>query len=623
VPFAGSTTNIVNLAPDEGYITMGQTWSMGSEQVVDLAGGNLVDIRNEALAVAVEGRAAIGIISGSGRVWIDAPFEPAAVAAGDTDGNGYAEAILLDMRGQGAVCDTIEGQCEMMQPMPADKGIDAAAGDVDGDGIDEVIFLLEKDGNAFLYIINIDAPLTGQPEFYQSSYLDDAPFRISAGDLDNDGSAEVVGLYDGGYMGFADDEIITYQLYEQAVIRRGLWEMDGVETATDIEVGDTDADGRHEAIVVDEGGIVRILQAAADFTFNEILSDSIDTWGALRVTTADVDGDSPVGILKEGPTPVSGPTVLTTLLLLPPYYHGISNGTSSIGFGDGESTSESFSDSISLSLKTDVGLSAGLFGDAFKVGLSASLSRGVSLTSGQSSFVYIGNRYNISADPDRHGKYYGAVIVSCGCFDAYLYEMDDPAGKLGENGAEFGILVPVGGQALQLSTTRYNAIAQSVGDLPIIEVPYAVGDANTYPIWHQTLDGLPIPDEDLVFSQLPNFPVSDVGKVGWFFVVGSSETNSVSLSTSISTGASLSFAGLSFGVGMTEGQGESHSITIGSACLFYGGIPPIYDDPATTDIDEYLKYSYSVTPVVFRQHYQTADGQDAAYYVVSYSINGP
>ena len=48
-------------------------------------------------------------------------------------------------------------------------------------------------------------------------------------------------------------------------------------------------------------------------------------------------------------------------------------------------------------------------------------------------------------------------------------------------------------------------------------------------------------------------------------------------------------------------------------------MPPLGDNPDTPE-DEYQYRRYSFAPMVHREHYTDAAGEDAGYYVVSYSV---
>ena len=99
------------------------------------------------------------------------------------------------------------------------------------------------------------------------------------------------------------------------------------------------------------------------------------------------------------------------------------------------------------------------------------------------------------------------MLLSCGCYHQYGYVTDDPGFKIGGTGQVMDILVPVGGQTLLLSTKRYNAIAEVVPHLPVIEPPVRIGDVQSYPNQPMRLDGSPVPQDDLLFPETPVFCV--------------------------------------------------------------------------------------------------------------------
>jgi len=211
------------------------------------------------------------------------------------------------------------------------------------------------------------------------------------------------------------------------------------------------------------------------------------------------------------------------------------------------------------------------------------------------------------------------VVLSCGCFHSYTYEIEDPRGQAGGDGKQFVVLLPVGGQTTLWHSKRYNAMAKEVGDLPLVVVPHRVGDPHSYPTMPETAEGMPLAADDLVFSQPSTERVSDVGDIGWTLNRTDEETNELATETTLDLAGCVSGGGLMLGGSAGAGLGQGYSVSVGSYAEFLGGVPPIPDDPATPE-DEYTTYAYSFTPVVYRQHYQDWSGHDAAYYVLNYSV---
>ena len=171
-----------------------------------------------------------------------------------------------------------------------------------------------------------------------------------------------------------------------------------------------------------------------------------------------------------------------------------------------------------------------------------------------------------------------------------------------------------------LSTNRYNALAALVGNLPIIEAPYTLGDIYSYPTQPETIYGEPIRDDQYVFPGLDFYEVSDVGYVGWFNVAGQSTTNSASYGMDMGMSAGVTVSGVTVGASTSSGWGKGYSLTLGETALFSGGIPPLRDNP-DTDVDEYVENFYRVAPITYMQDYTDDDGNTAAFYVQTYAID--
>ncbi len=239
------------------------------------------------------------------------------------------------------------------------------------------------------------------------------------------------------------------------------------------------------------------------------------------------------------------------------------------------------------------------------------------------SNVVMWDFFTMNASPAVEGLYNGGVMVGCGCFHTYKYRVEDPAAKLEGIGDRMEVYVPLDGQTHVMSIKRYNAMAEVQG-LPIINVPYRIGDPSSYPTEPETLDGEVIPQEDLVFDPPKTYRVSDTADVRYWYLSGESETNAVSTSVEAAAIASAEFSlGIKVGVSgeVTAGYGVGYSITVGKAASFSGEVPPIRDDPNTPE-DEFGLYSYSFSPVIYRQHYTDPEGNPSGYYVQTFTV-GP
>ncbi|MGB0640885.1 MAG: hypothetical protein ACPGTU_16210, partial [Myxococcota bacterium] len=133
----------------------------------------------------------------------------------------------------------------------------------------------------------------------------------------------------------------------------------------------------------------------------------------------------------------------------------------------------------------------------------------------------------------------------------------------------------------------------------------------------ERLDGSSIPDDDMVFSDETWYTAPDVGTVSFWRSLSEEESTRMSWDTTMGTSASVTAAGIKVGVGSEYGWGEGYSLSLGRSALFAGSVKAVPDDPSTPE-DEYNLYTYRFSPLVYREWYSNANGDDAAFYVMSY-----
>ena len=599
------------------YPSGGGSWNMGESKLADVAGGNYLGEPPEVVAAAVTGSARVVVASGSRQVEIDVGFVPRAVAAGDVDRDHVEELIALGPANQVAVCHVQEDDCERYNFADGVTGVDVTAGDIDGDGYDEPVFAILVDGDSQILAWNMDAEVTGQPAAIGAAVSDEF-VGIAAGDLDADGKAEVVGLVDGGWADWASDDLHIYSLAAGGVADLGTTETDS--GSIDLTVTDTDDNRVDEVVVLRDDRKVDVLYQVSPGQLGSGHTAALSaSTSPTRITTVDFDGDSPSGVLVEGPVLVPGEVVPTMVLYMPPYFRRRSTGVPWVWVGDSSNTGQGVSDTVSLSVGVTLGYQGG-FPSVFEAELSATLGRELTLSNSTETTLGVGDQFNLEADPELYGEDYAAVVLSCGCFHSYTYQLDDPGNLSGGDGQKYVVLVPVGGQTTLWHSKRYNAMVDATGGtLPKVVVPHKVGDAKSYPTMAETAEGEPLAADDLLFSQPSTERVSDVGDIGWNLNRQEEQTNEVAAVTTLDIEGSVSVGGFTLGGSAGAGAGQGYSVSVGSYAEFLGGVPPIPDDPATPE-DEYETYAYSFTPIVYRQHYEDAKGNDAAYYVLNYAV---
>ena len=614
-------------APSWANLTYEHSWELGTDQIQDIAGGNFTGARPEIYAAISPSRKGVALLQSNGTTWQNLDFYPEAIAAGDTDGDGRDEIVIIDAGVEMAICDVNPFGCDYWAF--GDSGIeqiDVAVGDIDGDTVEEPVVLLDYDGYRYIHSTNVDASYSGQVESW-IAYAEGDPTRVTVADLDGNYVAEVVTLYEAGWWGWFDDNSVavwaaTDDGESGELVKSFDAEVAGYDNIADLAAADTDGDDRAEVMLVTSEGMVVALEAngmAFDTSFSTQLDVSVSP---NRIAMADHDGDAPRATKVEGPVHCQGAVVPVNILVMPPYHADHAAGfPSSVMYGDVNSTSESFSDTVSLGLHVDIGVGASFF-DIFKAEVTEKVSWYTAQTVTQTSSMFVGARYCMRAYPEVYGAYYAGVVLSWGCFDGFVYEIDDPSHHVSSShGEKFVMVVPTGGSVSLWSSKRYNALAEAVGGMPLIDVPYAVGTVETYPTEPETLQGDPIPSSDNMFPNPGNYTVSDVGETVWWMGVETSETNDLTMNVEMSAAANIAVAGIKIGGGGSIGWGEGYSLNTGTQATFAGSIPTLRDDPNTPE-DEYSLYAYSVAPYVYLEYYDLEDGEEAAYYVQTYTYTG-
>ena len=590
------------------------SWVLSGSVVRDVVGGDLTGTRPPALAAAVQGLSAIRVNRGAGIVNdVVLPFEPTSLSAGDVDRDGIEEAVAVG-DGQIAVCDVEASSCSTAS-LSIGSINDVAVADIDSDGYDEVLLLSSGESQSHLYIMNLD----GQAPMYvglSGWTLNMNITRISAGDLDNDGYAEVVLLEDGGGWDWLDDKIHAFNAgtgeYISSMAVNG--------GSVDVVAGDRDGDGRAAVYVLRGDSVVEHL-VFGERTLMRLTEFGVSLGGTTeRIAVVDWDDDSTSSHLVGGPELVAGEPVPIAMVILPPTDYALSKGLGRATIGS--TTLDSVTESKTISLTVGIFANAGPdFGPAFSLKVSGQLDKEIAVTKTVTTGTLVGRNYTLVGSPGMVGRSMAGVVLSCGCFHRYTYETEDPAMRLGGSGKTVDIYVPVGGQVSLWSLARYNNLVARVGGLPGIQLGSRVGDVDSYPPSPQTLDGRWIDPDDMVFKDLPAVTVSDIGNVTFSQTTRDWESSSIARTTKLGTGAT-------FGVGFTMGGGMSftgryqtaYTINVGENTLFSGDVPPILDNMNTPE-DEYKAGRYSFKPFIYREHYTDVAGGDASFYVMNYAVS--
>ena len=611
--FDVSGTELTHPGPEDGL------WLFGGSEIRDIAGGNFLDREHEVVAAIVENSSSLRIRGKDVSQQLPTGSYLNAIDGGDVDGDGIEEIVGISGTARVVICQADRAQCDSYPSGEGFVGRGITAADINGDGSVEVVALVKNlAGQHFFRAWNVSNGLNEL--FYHE--VDTDYVAIDSADLNGDGIAELVGLQD--WFGFPDKDYLHIYRYAAALVRVDQVVVD--KDAKDVVLSDLDGDGVAAISLLRDDRSVDMFRWTAPGGAQLLLSKRLPDWqgdavSKVHLTAADIDGDSPKGLLSSSePELIPGKLVPIVAYNFPPYSSQHSAGeTSWLWIGRGETDIETVTNTVSLHLGMDIGVSAEL------AGIGAKVSRFVGTEVGRrethSKRTFVGRRYSARPNPDLFGREnYGGVVLSAGCFHGYKYKVVDPTGAFGGGGGQFVVIVPVGGVDTVWSTRRYNALAEALGTMPKITVQHMVGVPESYPATPKSmLDGTAISANSMLFPDPPTMRTSDINSVA--FSLSARETNAIetNLRRHLSTSGSVSVPGFSFDMSIWESSTTAYQVSVGTDVSFVGGSPAIPDDPRTPE-DEYAAHSFAFRPYVYVQSYETDGGDSGSFYVLDYVV---
>ncbi len=602
---------------DGGALDLETQSGAGAQEPVDVAGGNLLGTRPDAVAVAVAGSTVVRVVQPDGTSMVPVGLIPVALAVADVDGDGRDEVISVGEDGGWTSCD-VSGNC--LDGTAGMAPLDVAAADVDGDGRAELVLTgYDAQGYGTLVVVNPVSIGTVEPPTIQLGTTS-AAWRVAAGDLDGDEVAEIVTLHDTGVLDTQDDEFTAYALDGESLVELGVgWT--GDHEMIDIEAGTVEDGGPAQLIGLTDDAELEVIgwNGGGNFVGGE-WQPSGDANVPLRLAMADTNGDSAMAELVDGPIPLTGRVAPIAILNYPPYDRRYSPDGSSVGFGTSVTNEQTQTSGLSFGVSGAVGYSGGLFGSGGSIKTKIAATASSSISTSESTTVESG--FVAWADPNVQGPHASAVVLAWGCYEGFAYEIDDPRGLVDpeDRDESFMMAMPVGGGTTVWSSHRYNAVVEALGHGPQVGSHHNVGDPSTYASAAQHPDGSPIEDEDLLFGPDLDLWVSDIARTTWGMTMSESEQVASEQGISLEVSAGLSAAGFEFEGGASVGATQGYATTLSTSTSVGGDAPPLLDDPATA-ADEYAEHRYSFSPYVYLRHHEDEmTGDDTTLLVVDYTV---
>jgi hypothetical protein len=171
-----------------------------------------------------------------------------------------------------------------------------AAGDIDGDGRPDLVTASHKNGDAHVLRIGADGDLTPRP--IETAFRPASVSAVDVADFDHDGRDEIVIGYSAGTSGVALLEIVSFP----AGVRQAqqLWSEVNAAIAA-IATGDLNGDGSSDIVAVLQDGRILTFSGNGQGSIDRAVDISPSTWrngcAASGVRVADLDADSRAEII--------------------------------------------------------------------------------------------------------------------------------------------------------------------------------------------------------------------------------------------------------------------------------------------------------------------------------------
>ena len=226
------------------------------------------------------------------------------LASGDLNGDGVEEIIVAPKTG-GAPHVRIfdnEGNLKFIPGFYAYGqslrcGVDITTGDLDGDGKEEIVTIPGEGCPAHVRIFNYLGQPVLHPGFFAYATNLRSGFRISSGDLNNDGKDEIVTVPEK----FLPAHVRIFDYQGNMKFTPGFYAYNNYKTGADIAVGDLDSDGWAEIITIPGKGYpahLRIFNYVGELSlYPGFFAYSTNIRTGFSLAVGDLDGDNRAEII--------------------------------------------------------------------------------------------------------------------------------------------------------------------------------------------------------------------------------------------------------------------------------------------------------------------------------------
>ena len=481
------------------------------------------------------------------------------VTAGDTDGDGTDEMVVVDGQIAGASGSAYYHRYDAEFGLE-DRGLiqvvleavpyllmsaDVAIGDIDGDQLGEIVFSGRdaNAGNRFEVLIMDDARAGHEFLPVHHAYGYSLPLvRVETGDFDGDGVDEII-----SYTQIIDD----VNQAEDGVLPRLAVVPHPIHWGTSFAVGDVSDDYKDDIVYLRGGsGDFWLFVYGVNSVGNFDLLNSLNTYNDDRyttLTTVDVDDDGAALEFIDRELLFTEPRIIAAMAA-PPWYDAIPMdlGNSGTSFGKGTATGVEKEQSIGFTTGFSVGteFEDRLFSQS-KHRLMFTVETAMDWISSSSTEVETAYHYSGTADSDK-------VLFTSVPFDVFYYRVvASPVAE--EVGSTVVVNVPRSPQTLFVDREFYNETNGNFFDIDEDVFTHTIGVPSSYPSESSVNKG--------VLDSAGGF-YSDVMTVGQ-----GSGSETIEINVSQGQGSGTSF---DLNVGVEYEAGSGGFVVGGSAGFHYG-----------------------------------------------------